>query len=79
MTCKFCDRKGGTYDLACLGCCARLIMSTHPSKARASAMLAAIVRQPKAPQRDLIIARVAELCADASRIDLNPHSGARNG
>lgn len=79
MTCKCCERKGGVYDLACVDCCARVVMTTHPSKPRASAMLAAIIRQPKAPDRDKIIARVMELIADGPRNDLKAPSGARNG
>ena len=79
MTCKQCDQGGGMYHLGCLECCARLVMSARPSKQRAGAMLAAIARHRDAPEREKITERVAVLCGNAPRNDLNPPSWARNG
>lgn len=78
MTCKQCTQSGGMYNLGCLECCARLVMSTRPSKPRAGAMLAAIARHRNAPEREKITERVAMLCGNAPRIDLNPPRKARN-
>ena len=49
MTCRECEssrtrRWHGGYDLACLPCCARLVLSAHPSRPHAGAMLAAVER-----------------------------------
>lgn len=79
MTCQQCTQGGGMYHLGCLECCARLVMTTRPSKPRAGTMLAAIARYRGAPEREKITERVAVLCGNTSRIDLNPPSGARNG
>ena len=49
MTCRDCEssktrRWHGGYDLACLPCCARLVLSARPSREHARGMLAAIER-----------------------------------
>lgn len=41
--------------MQCLECCARLVLSTHPSKPHAEAMLAAIARFRDAPGRAAIL------------------------
>ncbi len=61
MTCKNClsflagETLGG-YAFGCLECCARLVVSAHPSKPQAAVMLAAIARFPGAPSRGDILA-----------------------
>ncbi len=57
-----CDQPRGVYDLMCLDCCARLVLSARPSKAQAAAMLGAIERMPGSPTRaEVIEAVMAEL------------------
>lgn len=51
----------GGYWMQCLHCCARLVLSTHPSKPHAAAMLSAIERFPDAPTRQAILARLKTL------------------
>lgn len=46
-----CDQPRGLYDLKCLDCCARLVLSARPCKAKAAVMLEAIKRIPGAPTR----------------------------
>jgi hypothetical protein len=53
-----CDQPRGVYDLMCLDCCARLVLSARPSKAIAGAMLAAIERMPGSPARDEVVEAV---------------------
>lgn len=60
MTCKACEKAAtnphcGEYQMQCLKCCARLVISTHPSKPHAEAMLAAIARFRDAPGRAAIL------------------------
>lgn len=50
----------GMYRMQCLGCCTRLVVSTHPSKPHAAAMLAAIARFRDSPGRDAILASVRQ-------------------
>lgn len=69
MTCKQCEssngrRTHGAYNLNCLDCCARLVASTRPDKAKAAAMLHAIARNREAPKRADILARVKERAGD---------------
>ena len=68
MTCEACQAStstayttGGLYRFTCLQCCARLVLSAHPSKAQASAMLAAIARCPGSPGRAAILACVRRI------------------
>ena len=63
MTCKTCAIQAsaahsGRYDMTCLACCTRLVMSTHPDKRQASIMLAAVERQSGNPGRDAVLACV---------------------
>lgn len=63
MTCDACERAAtnprcGAYRMQCLECCTRLVLSTHPSKQQAAAMLAAIARFQGAPGRDAILESV---------------------
>jgi hypothetical protein len=55
----------GLFDLACLGCCAALVMRGHPSKQLAGSMLACIARFPGSPTRAAVLARVQALAAHA--------------
>jgi hypothetical protein len=48
----------GAFNLKCLACCTRLVLSTHPDKRQAAVMLAAIERQPGNPGRDQVLAAV---------------------
>jgi len=41
----------GIYRFTCVQCCARLVLSAHPDKRQASAMLAAIARFRESPSR----------------------------
>lgn len=45
----------GGYSKSCLRCCARLILSTHPSREKASVMLASIERFEGSPPRRKIM------------------------
>lgn len=45
----------GVYRMQCLACCTRLVLSAHPSKPQAAALLAAIARFPGAPGREQIL------------------------
>ena len=65
MTCKPCLHAqqrphSGLYSLACVECCCRLVLSTHPSKPHAAAMLAAIERFPGNPGRAKVLECVAQ-------------------
>ena len=51
-------RPGGLYRLTCLQCCSDLVLSTHPLRAHAGAMLAAIDRCPGNPGRAKVSASV---------------------
>lgn len=55
VTCEQCDAAGGVYRLDCQRCCARLVLSTRPSRSKASAMLAVIQRMPNAPGRKQVL------------------------
>lgn len=64
MTCPACDLSNkrpmsGVYQLTCLACCTRLVLSAHPSRNQAASMLAAIARQPGAPRREDVVQSVA--------------------
>ncbi len=50
----------GQYRMQCLACCTRLVLSAHPSKPQAAAMLAAIARFPGAPGREQILESVRQ-------------------
>jgi hypothetical protein len=64
MTCPHCTQAQTAglcplYVLTCLGCCTRLVLSTHPHKPAAAAMLAAIERMPGNPGRAAVLESVA--------------------
>jgi hypothetical protein len=68
MTCEACAKAAtnphsGRYHFGCLECCTRLVVSTHPSKQHAAAMLAAIARFRDAPGRDAILESVRQCLA----------------
>jgi hypothetical protein len=63
VICKACESLtkqpcSGVYNFKCLQCCTRLVLSTHPNKALAAAMLAAIDRFGQNPGRGLILESV---------------------
>ena len=60
VTCPACDqaaqagRAGGLYRMECLACCARLVLSSWPSRERAAGMLAAIERCGTVSREDVL-------------------------
>ncbi len=65
MTCPACEQAAknphcGSYRMQCLECCARLVLSAHPSKPQAASLLAAIERFPQNPGREQVLACVAQ-------------------
>ena len=50
----------GRYNLTCLQCCTRLVLSAQPNKQQAAVMLAAIARQPGAPSRQQVLSCVEQ-------------------
>jgi hypothetical protein len=68
MTCDACEKAAkhahcGMYRMQCLECCTRLVLSTHPNKQLAAAMLASIEHfrnrhNREAPGRDAILESV---------------------
>ena len=56
----------GRYRMQCLQCCTRLVLSAYPSKAQASAMLAAIDRFPLSPGREQVLESVRQ-CLEKRR------------
>ena len=64
MICAACESAkvrpyvGGSYNLACLPCCVRLVLSAYPDKRQASVMLAAIGRFEGGPDRDVVLSEV---------------------
>ena len=61
--CELSERQplSGVYQFTCVSCCARLVMSAHPDKRQANAMLAAIARYKHAPGRDTILECVRQV------------------
>lgn len=59
--CKMCDGYPGLYDVKCLDCCVRLVMSTKPDKQLAAAMLQSIEMFPGAPKRSEILSKIKDL------------------
>ena len=47
--------------MTCVRCCAALVLSAHPSKPQAEAMLSAIARHPESPGRASVLACVRQL------------------
>lgn len=71
MTCQACESSkqrptSGAYRFQCLECCTRLVLSAYPSKAQASAMLAAIDRFPLSPGREQVLESVRQ-CLEKRR------------
>lgn len=65
MTCKQCEsskqrQHSGAYSFKCVECCARLVLSAHPDKRQASAMLAAIDRFQGNPGRAAVLESVRQ-------------------
>lgn len=65
MTCQACESSkqrphSGAYRMQCLECCARLVMTAHPDKRQASALLAAIERCPGNPGRAAVLESVRQ-------------------
>lgn len=63
MTCKQCKAskqrpQSGLYSFKCVECCCRLVLTAHPDKMQAQAMLAAIERFPESPGRDVVLESV---------------------
>ena len=50
----------GRVQMQCLGCCVRLVLSAHPERKLAQAMLASIAATDGAPTRAAVLAAVAE-------------------
>ena len=50
----------GLVQMQCLGCCVRLVLSAHPERKLAQAMLASIAATDGAPTRAAVLAAVAE-------------------
>ena len=46
-----CYQPRGVYQLQCLDCCARLVMSAHPDRRVAGMLMAAIERYKGAPAK----------------------------
>ena len=66
MTCGPCELSkqqlnSGLYQMTCVKCCARLVLSAHPSKPHAAGMLAAIARHKDAPARVDILESVNQM------------------
>lgn len=52
MPCNLCkDSPGGAYNIKCVNCCARLVISARPSKTQQEDMLAVIERHKGCPSR----------------------------
>lgn len=49
----------GRVQMQCLGCCVRLVLSAHPERKLAQAMLASIAAVDGAPTRAAVLAAVA--------------------
>ena len=58
-----CSQPRGVYDLACLDCCVRLVMTAHPNKRVAGALMAAIERHKGAPARADVVEAVRAAAA----------------
>ena len=60
MICPHCESSKkqpwhGVYNLKCIACCARLVISARPSKPLQEGHLAAIARQTGSPSRQDIL------------------------
>lgn len=50
----------GAYDLNCVACCARLVISARPSKKHQESMLAAIAGYKDGPTREQVIEAIKQ-------------------
>ena len=50
----------GRVQMSCIGCCVRLVLSAHPDRKLAQAMLASIAATDGSPSRADVLAAVAE-------------------
>ena len=53
-----CSQPSGVYQLQCLDCCARLVMSAHPDRLAAGMLMASIERYQGAPAKADVVAAV---------------------
>ena len=53
-----CDQPRGVYDLSCLDCCTRLVMSAHPDRPLARALMASIERNKGEPTKAAVVQSV---------------------
>lgn len=60
MACNDCDNPC-VYNMTCVECCARLVVSARKDKAHAMSLLGTALRHRNAPPRDDIMKRVREL------------------
>jgi len=60
MTCPHCAMQAGRVDMACLGCCARLVKNARPSRERQEGMFAVIAKYEAAPTKQAIIEYIRE-------------------
>jgi hypothetical protein len=59
VSCDCCQKPNGfVYRGSCLACCVRLVLTAHPNRYTAAALLAAIERHPQAQPRTDIVAAV---------------------
>jgi hypothetical protein len=50
----------GAYNLRCVRCCARLVMSARPNRKAQEAMLLCITRRPENPQQSDILKAIKD-------------------
>lgn len=50
-----CDQPSGVYNLNCLDCCTKLIMSAYPNKRVAAVLMESIERHKGAPSRAEVV------------------------
>jgi hypothetical protein len=55
-----CDQPRGVYDLNCLDCCTKLVMSAYPNKRVAAVLLESIDRYKGAPSRAEVVESVGK-------------------
>lgn len=70
LECKSCaahlaNPKSGLYQVDCLQCCARLVLSARPDKRKAEVMLAVIARHNGAPPRGEVLQAIRAALTEA--------------
>ena len=55
----------GVFNLLCLGCCARLVLSARPLRRVQEVMLASIARMPGAPSRAQVLSHLQAVAPSA--------------